>query len=497
MVTSRPLPTDQDRSTDTTGPSSTAPSVQDTTQPHTINPSLLNKAADNAGGASKAKFTFEAPSSRRTATTLPEAETRKQAPAQVNVLQKAKDLGIKIWTVEKLQRILMVILNDSQPMHGHNTRSNTANAVAQPRAVKQNDLSQMIKNEQLHERGDREFGLGNTDLIPLKGLYIYIRDMNEKTKPIMMREYPKVQKREEGEWPQFRSASVGKCPFVEEDPQSKKLAERERLMEKEREKVAKAKAQEKAARRRLPARTHLEEMRPPTVNARALKENHQLLPPPLAQSSTIGKAVPGPAFQRPGFIRGEPMASGMQQSNITSAIRSQMISSTAPAPGAKAGTSREIHDLQRKVFERNNGPVGLIPSQRMTDIAGTAARMTATNTRAAKQKAQEKLGYRPEPVPEEDEDEPEQAVKETKRSSVQRTERKEPKPGYCENCREKFDDFDTVSTLCLHFSMILVSQIQWTQANPTPTAYSKPQTPQIRNRQRELEGIGRPALRPR
>ena len=345
----------------------------------------------------------------------------------------------------------MVITEEGQPMHGHNTRSNTTNAIAQPRAVKQNDLSQMIKNEQLHERGDREFGLGNTDLIPLKGLYIYIRDMNEKAKPIMMREYPKVQRREEGEWPQFRSASVGKCPFVEEDPQSKQMAERERLKEKEREKIAKAKAQEKAARRRVPARIHLEEMRPPAMNARAIKEQHQLLPPPVAQSSTVGKAMPAPAFQRPGFIRGEPMASGMQQSNITSAIRSQMISSTAPAPGAKAGTSREIHDLQRKVFERNNGPVGLIPSQRMTDIAGTAARMTATNPRAAKQKAQEKLGCRPEPVPEEedDDDATEQPMKETKRSSVQRIERKEPKPGYCENCREKFDDFDTVSAFLL------------------------------------------------
>ena len=499
VVTTRSLPTDQDRSTDTTGPSSATPSGQDASQPRTINPSLLDKTADNFVGASKSRFTFEVPSTRRVAATIADADTSKPtpAPAQVNVLQKAKALGIKIWNLEKLQRILVTMFEDGQPSHSHNTRSNATIVAPQPRAPKQNDLSQMIKNEQLHERGDRELGLGNSELIPLKGPHIYIRDMNEKTKPIMIREYPKVQRREEGEWPQFRSASSGKCPFVEEDSQSKQQAERERQREKERAALVKAKAQEKMDRR--PLKSNLEEMKPPPRVARkeplgesksagnsgASHTSHHL-PPPTVEGTMKASL----AFQRPGFVRGEPMASGMQQSNITSAIRSQMISSTAPVPGAKAGTSKEVHGLQRKVLERNNGPVGLVASQRMVDIAGTAARMGTANPRAAKQKAQEKLGYKPEPVLEDD-GESEEEVKDTRKFSVQRTEKREPKPGYCENCREKFDDFDTVSGYSYRSTEVN------DQTDSLGTAYSEPEAPQICNRQRELERIGRPSFHAR
>ena len=471
MITTRQAPSDHERSTDT-GPSSTAASMQDATQPRTINPSLLERTAENLSGASKSKFTFEVAGSRRNLAVIPELEISKQPQARVDVLQKAKDLGIKIWHLEKLQRILMTILEDKQPSHGHNTRSNAVNVAAQPRAVKHNDLSQMIKNEQLHERGDREFSLGNADLIPLKGPYVYIRDMNEKTKPIMMREYAKVQRKEDGDWPQFRSASQGKCPFLEEDAQSKRLAEREWQKEKERETIAKAKAQEKALRQRLA--TDKDDMRPPTrreplAESRSAGNSggpQQILPPPSRGDFSNPKA---PLMSgRPGFIRGEPMASGMQQSNITSAIRSQMISSTAPGPGAKAGTSKEIHGLQRKVLERNNGPLGLVTSQRMTDIAGTAARVAGNNPRAAKQKAQEKLGYKPNPDAGDDL-EKEEPVKEGK-NAVARVEKKEPKPGYCENCREKFDDFDTVS---LPLAELYMEQY----ADNGLVAHLNPQTP--------------------
>ncbi|KAI4179651.1 MAG: hypothetical protein LQ346_007151, partial [Caloplaca aetnensis] len=70
-------------------------------------------------------------------------------------------------------------------------------------------------------------------------------------------------------------------------------------------------------------------------------------PTPMKAPSNI------PPAARLRFFNGEPAASGMQPSNITSAIRSQMISSTAAQPGAKAGTSKEVHGLKRKVLEKN------------------------------------------------------------------------------------------------------------------------------------------------
>ena len=73
----------------------------------------------------------------------------------------------------------------------------------------------------------------------------------------------------------------------------------------------------------------------------------------------------------------------------------------------------------------------------MTDLASVLKNPRApAPSRAAKSKAQEKLGG----IQEED-DEIAPPRPKTKKKSVQR----DPKPGYCENCRDKYDDFEEVS----------------------------------------------------
>ena len=123
-----------------------------------------------------------------------------------------------------------------------------------------------------------------------------------------------------------------------------------------------------------------------------------------------------------------------------------MISSTAAAPGAKAGTSKEVHELKRKVLERTNTgslSVGSMPSShRMTDIAGVlkTARAPAPQ-RVAKSKAQEKLGgIQEEHSPSDDELAAERAANAPARKS--RAPKRDPKPGYCENCRDKYEDLN-------------------------------------------------------
>src|SRR5262249_11294280 len=82
---------------------------------------------------------------------------------------------------------------------------------------------------------------------------------------------------------------------------------------------------------------------------------------PLKRGSTDTLPLFGSAQaslrRMPRFAGGEPVASGVQPSNVTSAIKSQVISSTAAVPGAKAGPSKELNALKRKVLERNNMPV--------------------------------------------------------------------------------------------------------------------------------------------
>jgi regulatory subunit for Cdc7p protein kinase len=144
----------------------------------------------------------------------------------------------------------------------------------------------------------------------------------------------------------------------------------------------------------------------------------------------------------------EPAASGIQPSRATSAIQSNQISSTA-ATGVRAAQSKGVEELKRKIFQNNASTGsysnGSIPSShRMTDLAGQLknARVPAP-ARVAKSKANEKLGGdRLNGIDEEEGDDtaPPKAKPSKKKSSV-----RDPKPGYCENCRDKYDDFEDVS----------------------------------------------------
>ena len=384
-------------------------------------------------------------------------------------------MGIKIWQLEKFNRILQVMSDngdgDPQVQRYYCSRSGYLNAALAAERARRADLSQMMKNEQLNGPADREAVVTTSELIPFKGPYIYVRDMNEKTKPVMVREYPRVPRREDGEWPQFRSASAGKCPFLEDSGHGRRDPGREKAKLEER--MAKAKAAAATApgpRTRAASAIESARMDPPAVTSRKrpLAEtehnaNATVLPVPRLSPSSrtrvdglVDALTARPHGTRPLFHeRREPMASGLQASNITSAIRSQMISSTAAAPGAKAGTSKEMHGLQRKVLERNTGAIPNPKPSLHRDAQPVAAprlSRTAPPARVAKQRAQERLGYPrlalvdEDPTPSEDDEAERKALYVENRSlKAERGERRELKPGYCENCREKFDDFEEVS----------------------------------------------------
>lgn len=138
---------------------------------------------------------------------------------------------------------------------------------------------------------------------------------------------------------------------------------------------------------------------------------------------------------------------------MTSAIRSQIISSTAAAPGAKAGTSKEIHGLKRKVLEKNSAPAlhGMQACSKPTSAAVPArAEQAIPTTRQSRRRAQEKLVNIEEESTQSEDDENKWIAEDVQRGRAQakviQIKQKERKPGYCENCREKYDDFEEVSS---------------------------------------------------
>lgn len=452
VVTSRPIPPENETASPTELTTESGDQAAADGSLQTVNPSLLDKNADPHLHISMKN------DGRREQTSM-------------DVLHRARQMGMKIWAIEKLQRMIATI-NDGEigGHNGHSTRNAHAGGHSKTRGDA--DLSQVLQNELMSGSSDRNPLSVLKDLVMFKGPFIYIHDMDEKTRPVMVREYPKVARRQDGIWPQFRSAPLGKCPFVEEAP-TRKETERQRARQKEREKKAfskpapvqptpdlKPKAPEEPAEKVVDPEADRETSprdEPEGAVPQPKQPEMQEMQPtrPVSPKKSSESFVPPPQLNRNGpfYLGREPAASGVQPSNITSAIRSQMVSSTAAAPGAKAGVSKEVHELKRKVLEKSNGgfSAGTGPSSHHPVDPSAAIRTAKTQaSRQGQPNVPEKLGH----VIEEETTQSESNGNTKHRPSIRRNSsqkkkerRRDPKPGYCENCRDKFDDFEEVSSL--------------------------------------------------
>ena len=393
-------------------------------------------------------------------------EPRRLVTNNTDILVKARELGIKIWALEKLHRMMLTMFSTEtgeQLPYASLTRSHAAPNLAQGKQAKDADLQQLLRNEKVTGPADRDMAAATQDMCQFRGYYLYVHDMDEKTRPVMVRDYSKVSSKEDGKWPQFRLTPAGRCPFIEDTSHARKLAIQERNAAAE---AAAPRTRSKAAaqddpsnRLAVPHQAVLAE-RQTNLRRSPRKQSQDTLakpldPPKVVPTSRQNSADGMPALfgsaqanmrGLPRFIGGEPVASGLQPSNVTSAIRSQIISSTAissTAPGARMGTSKEMFALKRKALERGASVTSgqTYGSSVMNDVRAALNGEGAPAPRAAKRKAQEILGNIHE-APEGDDQMARKAPQSRKKVAVA----KELKPGYCENCRDKFDDFDEVRT---------------------------------------------------
>ena len=326
------------------------------------------------------------------------------------------------------------------------------------RAAEQN-LAQLLRHEK--ERKTATAVPLYSDIQPFRGYYIYIHDMDEKVKPVMVREYKASPNKSDGDWPQFRSVPLPRCPFVD-DPQAVRREAREeerrqRLKEYEEELV---KAQRQQPRTRAAAAT-IEAARGRPADASNQIQTHEAEHDTARVTKHAPTSVPLKAFDPPAVKRAntntsldsmpphmtsarlnvharaghEPMASGLQQNNVTSAIRSQMISSTAAAPTVRAGTAKGLEQLQRRAVERRtNLSTTAVPTA--NDVRAAMNNEPPPRTRQAGKKSELARIH---------EDDVEECGKAARKEKV--VVQKDPKPGYCENCRDKYEDFTEVCLL--------------------------------------------------
>lgn len=416
--------------------------------PRTIDPSLLSRDSS----AKDVRRRLLESTSRKVPANQPLEDNAIRQPAhlrQTDILIRAQEMNKRIWHYTKLIRVFETLFDDESQPRGNNHKGK-----------EESNLAQLLNRERATGPSDRDPTVATRELVAFKGPYIYIHDIEEKHKPIMIREYAKVADKKDGDWPQFRATSNGRCPFVEEDDSQ----ERRRLAEKQaREK------QRQQERRENTVVDSAPELKPPpapaakqVIGKRTLTEmedghNARTGSARCPEIFDLKKAVNPPIldFARPQnaftsraraarLFAGEPVASGLQPSHITSAIRSQMISSATGVLGAKAGTSKELHGLQRKVLQKSNTNSANPTSQ---DLSSRRLAEMSLDTNGQLRSAG--LAQTSRKVNQVDE----QATKEHRNkmsapmaAPLSKPKKRDLKPGYCENCQDKFNDFDEVNT---------------------------------------------------
>ncbi|EZF35190.1 hypothetical protein H109_03786 [Trichophyton interdigitale MR816] len=418
----------------------------------TVNPSMLEKGIDAQLGKTRSRTGFG----------MIEPENKKgMGGGSGDLLHRARQMNMKIWTLDKLQRVIFT-MNDKELAH---ILQPTRNGTTLAKNKTEDDLSLALQHEKLHAPTDSDSLTLNKGLVPFKGPYLYIWDYNRETRPVVIREYPKVNKKQDGAWPQFRSVELGKCPFVE--------TAGSRKTEKDRQKQQQAKTNNTqttlvtktmAPPARGPSKTTNQQQQQSNMTATnqddtesALEDSAGRPIEPMentaAATTTTTNVGPRPvskgsisASSLPFKFGGEIAASGIQPSNITSAIRSQMISSTAATQGPRAVTSKEVHELKRKVLEKSSGIVSTaISSCHRADAAAApqSQPVRVPIARAAKVKAQANDNGTVQ-LTERNRRASDAAPKKQSGLRKQQTgsKKRDPKPGYCENCREKFEDYE-------------------------------------------------------
>lgn len=377
-------------------------------------------------------------------------------------------MGIKIWALEKFERMMSTMFGPEmvEENEDHITRHNAKVVLALPKASKNTDLSQLLRNEKLSSTAERTSW---QEIVSFKGVFIYVHDMDEKTRPVMMREYAKPSQNDEGEWPQFRGVSSGRCPFVEEVKKVEAQVKKEESAPSTRTRSAAAAVETGKAR---PSTNHFQNSMLRESDHVANQMPKPMMPAPTTKTfeaprlrrnvsgglDSMPALIPGSAHANFGGIArnfgGEPIASGVQPSNVTSAIRSQMISSTAAVPGIRGGTSKEIHHLQRRVLQNNSGlSANRMPSSRINDLRAAINNNDHAPApgRTTRRRAAETMARIYEDKTHWDEESQDLGTNEISLPKEKQAPQKEPKQGYCENCREKFDEFDDVCKLLMTF----------------------------------------------
>jgi len=339
------------------------------------------------------------------------------------LLLKAIEWNMKIWTVAKLESVL-----DRCQSPANLELSRTATTATAPQT-----LSRLLQSERLHgttERDPNEKRLG-FHYFSKNSYFILVEDLNDEIATIHASEYPIKKGRdgkEHGDWPVLYCHPRSRGPFIEFDGNEARRAERAERQERARE------------RERLHRMTKLHEqevqrkMRAHCLQAkRAGDLRRSVSMVNLHRRMSIGDDGRPPEVidldVETGDMNESANASGYLASGYMAASGNSItITSTAGTTSTSGLSTRGAMQM----------PLAL--RERLQQQIVTSRKVGLFNTGQRGNEMDHKGDMGPPSIPER------KLLRKSKSTNTMKLPKREEttKPGYCECCRMKFDDFQKV-----------------------------------------------------
>jgi regulatory subunit for Cdc7p protein kinase len=358
-----------------------------------------------------------------------------------HLVKKAIGFGMKIWSTSKLDSVLerCLLPNTTDSTKSSSTLTSTRKIPAAPTLSTSNNanahhrpLSQLLQSERFHGTHERDptQKRHNFQYFSRSSYFVLVEDLRQELATVAALEYTATKGcdgKPKATWPVLHCHPYARGPFIEYDEREKRRWERSQLAESKR-------GAEKGNKRPLVMRK---------------KESKMQLRP--KKSGDLRRSVSMSNLHRRA-AHANAMLHGMvdlDADNQDSANASGYLASTGTGGTYMAASGNSVGITSTTGTTSNVGK-SLRNLQLPAALRGRIQQQVVTSRKypvgAAAQRAQAKrdsIMGPPEQIP----DRPTMLRKSRSTNTLRLPKREEgSKPGYCENCRIKFDDFKIVSS---------------------------------------------------
>ncbi|ODV79475.1 uncharacterized protein CANTADRAFT_66923 [Suhomyces tanzawaensis NRRL Y-17324] len=145
-----------------------------------------------------------------------------------DIFSNVSNLKIKVWDYDKVFRFLknlginMTVTDENSMNPAAAASASTSTALNETKSKHKDNLYNLLKEEKIYGTNDRDPNAKRDDLHYLEKNYLYVYDLLQKVRPIAIREW------QEDSYPVLNLTLDGKCPFIFDNTESSN-SERKKL----------------------------------------------------------------------------------------------------------------------------------------------------------------------------------------------------------------------------------------------------------------------------